>query len=355
MHGEAEDTALRRRDVPRRAVGAVELRARDVDYLFSLPRSWRQLLGGAAGQPMVVAAEVGAVHRQAMNEAGLTVGDEKRFRVRIKGEPAERRARIGPAVGRDVGEQADASGRAVDPPDRPRTSSRTPQPPHESRARRADPDMARPPVRAGRDDRKTIGRSRRHIDVRRFVLVERDAEHLPDRASAECERLRRADKLSGGRTARVLQVDDPERGAVQVDEGQAAGVVAGGDLRRRRSSGEPGHRGVPPPHDRNRSLLRAEVGGNDTAEGGAEGRREPAGDLTPIQAGRPKRIAAPASHRRPIASSRLDRTCQASDWALCPPGNTSRTTSPGSDRSTFRQASSPGSCSCRRRRICRRH
>ena len=69
-----------------------------------------QLLRAAPLHPVIVTAELDAVQPEAMDNAGFTIGDHERLRVRIEGEAAERRTGIGLAVERDIREQADGAG-----------------------------------------------------------------------------------------------------------------------------------------------------------------------------------------------------------------------------------------------------
>ena len=74
--------------------------------------------------------------------------------------------------------------------------------------------------------------------------------------AANAERLRRADKLRRRRPPHATNVDDPERGAVLIDECQGRGVVARRDLRRRRRAGKAGDGRFVRRDDGDRRLLR---------------------------------------------------------------------------------------------------
>ena len=242
--GEPENAALRRRIVPGRRLGAVELRAGDVQAGRRCPGHRRQTLRRASGDAVVVAAKLAAVQAVAVDQAGFAIGDEQRFGVRIVDEAAERGAGIAPATERDIGEQADLPGRAVDLPDRSGSALRAPQAGHESRVRRADLDVQRLAVRARRDNRQSIGRRCRRVDIGRRTVVERDAEHLADQRGGEGERLRCADELRLRRAAHVMQIDDAQRRPVRIDESLLVGIDARRDLNRRQGAGEAGHGGV---------------------------------------------------------------------------------------------------------------
>ena len=103
---------------------------------------------------MIVTAEITAVHREAMNEAGLAVGNKEGLRDGIVSQPAEGGARIDSAIHRHISEKADRAAHAVDFPDRTRAASWTPQTGHEGRARHSSPNVQRPPSGPG----ATIGR-----------------------------------------------------------------------------------------------------------------------------------------------------------------------------------------------------
>ena len=112
--------------------------------LRRVERDRRQPLRRTALRAVIVATKVASIHREAMDHAGFAIGDEQRIRNVVEGEAAERRSRVRPAVERDIGEQADCAGCAVDPPDRSRPTSRrrrAPQAAHERRVRLADPNV----------------------------------------------------------------------------------------------------------------------------------------------------------------------------------------------------------------------
>jgi hypothetical protein len=128
----------------------------------------------------------------------LRSADEQQVRGLVEREPAERRTRVGRAVERHVGEQTDLAGHAVDPPDRAGTAAeigRPEQAGHEARIGRALPGADEAAARSGRDDRQAVGGRRRHVDVGRRRVVERDREHLAELGGRRRERLRRLQQL----------------------------------------------------------------------------------------------------------------------------------------------------------------
>ena len=79
--------------------------------------------GGEALHAVIVAADFRAREIEAMDHPGLAVGNEQGTGGRVEREPAERGTRIRSAVERDIGEQADGAGHAVDAPDRSRPAA----------------------------------------------------------------------------------------------------------------------------------------------------------------------------------------------------------------------------------------
>ncbi len=140
MDGEAEDASLRRGVAPGRRPGAVELRAADAGGGPG-GRGRRKTDDRKPGEAVVVAAEIGAVQADAMDQPAFAVGDEQRFRRLVIGEAAQRGARVAP----DVGEQRDAAIGAVDLPQGARPAAFAPLPRHEARVGPALADaFARP-------------------------------------------------------------------------------------------------------------------------------------------------------------------------------------------------------------------
>ncbi|MBV9559389.1 MAG: hypothetical protein JOY90_02840 [Bradyrhizobium sp.] len=79
MNRNAKDAPRRGSEIPGRGITAVEARACDVDRLLRAPGDSRQLLSGAPGNAVIVSAEIGAVEAEAMDEAGLAIGNEQRL------------------------------------------------------------------------------------------------------------------------------------------------------------------------------------------------------------------------------------------------------------------------------------
>ena len=86
---------------------------------------------------------------------------------------------------------------------------------------------------------------------------------------------RRADQLSRRGPAHVVKVDDAQRGAVRINEGQRGGIVPRRDHGRRRSAGKAGYGGIAGRDHPDRRLLRAWLsggkGGERKARGGEQG------------------------------------------------------------------------------------
>jgi hypothetical protein len=76
-------------------------------------------------------------------------------------------------------------------------------------------------------DRQSVGRGRGDIDVRRPRVVERDGEDLADLRGRRRIRFRRPHQLRLRPAAHVLQIDDAERRALEIDEGLVVGIGAG--------------------------------------------------------------------------------------------------------------------------------
>src|SRR5262249_32368856 len=120
-HGEAEDAPRRRGEAPSRWGLGVERRTGDVDHRRLTERNRREAGCGAAVGAMVEGAAVGAVERQAMDEAGAALGDEEFLRARIEGEAAERGHTLRRGI--DGREQRHLAGDAVNAPDRAGTTA----------------------------------------------------------------------------------------------------------------------------------------------------------------------------------------------------------------------------------------
>ena len=167
---------------------------------------------------------VHAVERKAMDHAGVAVGDEQLARSPIESQSAERRPGIRHAGERDIGEQRDRAGDAIDFPDRSRPAvggDGTEQAGHEGGVRCAAPRTIGTPVAVGigNDDRQSIGRGGGGVDVRRAGVVERKREHLSDLSGRRRERLWRGNELGLRRPAHAAEIDHPQRGTVEVDVG----------------------------------------------------------------------------------------------------------------------------------------
>src|ERR1035441_844189 len=90
--------------------------------------------------------------------------------------------------------------------------------------RRAGRVLLSPAIVPGRNDRQSISRGCRRVDVCRLVVVNRDAEHLSELRGAEGEGLGRADKLRLHRSVHVMQIDDAQRRTIEIDECLFAGI-----------------------------------------------------------------------------------------------------------------------------------
>ena len=157
MRREAEYAPLRRGVAPGFRPRAVELRAGDIDAGTRAGRRRRKPDCGETGKAVIIGPQIGAVQAETMDQAGLAIGDEKRFRVRIIGQTAQRGARIGFSAGDDIGEQGNLAREAVDLPDRSRPAARPPLPGHEARAGGPEPDALNLAVWHRRDDGEPIG------------------------------------------------------------------------------------------------------------------------------------------------------------------------------------------------------
>jgi hypothetical protein len=183
-----------------------------------------------------------AIHAEGVDHAARAVGDEELLGGGIEGEAAEAGAGIGLAVEAHIGEEARLPGAAVDPPDRARSAAllrRSEQARHEGGAGAA---LAQPRAVLP-DDRQSIGRGRREIDVGWIGVVERDAEHLADLPGGDGAGLLRIDELAAGRPAEILQRDDPCGRTIEVDR-QAVGTTLP-----RPDAGEAGDHGIARRHD----------------------------------------------------------------------------------------------------------
>ena len=105
---DAEDAPLRRGVAIGRRIGAVEGGARYVERR-GVDRRSGEPLGRASVDAVVVDPDLAAVHAEAMDQPGPAIDRQQRVAVGLVGEAAERRAGIGRAVERHVGEQADGA------------------------------------------------------------------------------------------------------------------------------------------------------------------------------------------------------------------------------------------------------
>ena len=160
---------------------------------------------------VVVAAELAAVlRRQAVDHAGLEVGDVELPRLRVVGDVTERRAGVAAAVQRDLGEVLrHVAGVGRQPVDRARAGLRPPHPGH-------------PVARAGLEV-QAVGGGRRHEDVGLRRVVDGDAEDLADVGRRRRRPLRhRQHVLADRRLADGAQVEDAADDAVEIDRREAA-------------------------------------------------------------------------------------------------------------------------------------
>ena len=160
---------------------------------------------------VVEASAFDTVEREAMDHAGVAIGDEQLARCGIECQPTERRSGIRHAAERDIGEQSHRAGAAVDLPDRPGSAverDRTKQARHEGGVRRAAARAIRHAVAVGigHDDRQSVGRGGGGVDVRRVRVVERERKHLADLPRRRREGLGRSERV-GPAAARPCRRD----------------------------------------------------------------------------------------------------------------------------------------------------
>ena len=175
---------------------------------------------------MIEIAEIGTVEVDAMDQAGLQVGDIEHAAAGIEGQPAEARPAVFHAVDLNIREQRDRAGTPIDLPDRARSAAvlgaELPLHPHgvglsarQSRLGRAwSGGDAQAECRAGRD----IDVGHAGPSVGSTAIVERDAEDLADlgRRDLEPDRRRKAALIRGA--AQSGDVDNAQRRAIDIDE-----------------------------------------------------------------------------------------------------------------------------------------
>jgi len=118
MHSESKDPPLRRRISPGRRVIGLELRTGDIEAVGRLEGHRGQTRRLAPLRAVVIVAVVHPAQVEAVDHAGVAIGNEQAVGSGIEGEPAERGPRIGHAVKHDIGEEAHLTRHAIDAPDR---------------------------------------------------------------------------------------------------------------------------------------------------------------------------------------------------------------------------------------------
>jgi len=190
------------------------LRLGDIEPFGRIEGHGRQARRRAPLDAVVIAAALGSSRIETMDHSGIAIGDEQAVRGGVKSEPTERRPRIRNIVQHDIGEQAHLACNPVDAPDRAGPAALigcTEQARHEARIRRALLDALGQLVAVDiwHDDRQTVSRRRRHVDIGRARIVERHAEDLPDLACRHRECLGCLQELGLRRRTASLQVDHP--------------------------------------------------------------------------------------------------------------------------------------------------
>ncbi len=226
---EAPDAAAEVGEVPagrRRREGAVRAIG-DAGGARRVEGDWRErLLFASLGveearspvAAVVVGAEVGAVRgREAVDEAGLEVGDDDLAVPAIVDDASKGRSGVFAAVERHLREHLRlVAVRGIELPDGSGSASRTPHAGH--------------PVGAVGGAMQPEGRRGGQVDVRRLGIVERHTEYLANIAGGHRDALRLVQPVVALRClAGIADVDDAADDAVEVDDGAAAVVERPGE------------------------------------------------------------------------------------------------------------------------------
>src|SRR6185312_13157205 len=115
---DTEHTPRRGRISPRGRIAAVEFRTLDIQAFARIEGDRRQSRRSQRLHTVIETAAINTVEREAMDHAGVAVGNKQLTRRRIECKSAQRRTGIRDTAKGDVGEKCDRASAAVDLPDR---------------------------------------------------------------------------------------------------------------------------------------------------------------------------------------------------------------------------------------------